>query len=339
MTVLIIIALAAPAAITLIISLLVVPGTTTGAPRLNTHFTSRALRLKLWEWNISWLGLALALATAFMITEGLKDLAGKPRPHALAVCDPDLSAASISRWRVGGFGQAFDSTGATPILVEAGICRNQNAADLRDAFASWPSGHSSFSCAGLVYLSLFLCAKASVGWPWARGLGESRNAKQHYTGEEARADSETFTESTSETPNTKLGVDAVSSRSEHTDMRLSSAAPPIWLLILCILLPVCTAAFVCVSRWFDFHHHGLDIFSGAVIGTFTAWFSFRWYHMPVRRGRGWAWGARGAKRAFWRGVGAEGWGEAQCKTRTDMEAGQFEMLPRRGEESNVDAAK
>ena len=71
-SVLIIVVLVAPGIITALISLLVVPGPTA------TKSTSKALiwRRKIWEWNAAWMGLALSLASAVCVTEGLKD-AGK----------------------------------------------------------------------------------------------------------------------------------------------------------------------------------------------------------------------------------------------------------------------
>lgn len=319
-TVLFIIALLAPAVITLVISFLFVPGPTA------SKTTPKALvwRRKIWEWNTAWMGLGLSLASAFMITEGLKDLAGKPRPYALNKCNPNLDA--IDQYRIGGLGQSFDTTGATPILVTSGICQETDPATLREIFASWPSGHSSFSFAGLLYLSLFLCAKFSVGIPYV-----TPNTKQ---AKENTYDYDNYLRHPTE------GLSSPASRSSTTEnysvsppLRNSSAASPIYLLILAVYLPVGTAIFVCVSRWFDFHHHGIDILSGALLGAFTAWFSFRYYHMPIRRGSGWAWGARSRDRAFWIGVGRdgyvgdEGWCTAQdAKTmKRDIELGSSQV--------------
>lgn len=98
--------------------------------------------------------------------------------------------------------------------------------------------------------------------------------------------------------------------------RNEAAAPPIYLLIIAFI-PIGVALFVSVSRWFDYRHHGLDILSGSLIGIFTAWFGFRWYHLPIRGGSGWSWGARSRDRAFWLGVGRanyvgdEGWESAR----------------------------
>ncbi|KAK5958885.1 hypothetical protein OHC33_000729 [Knufia fluminis] len=302
--VLAVVALLIPAAITMVISLIFIPGPTA------SKATPKSLiwRRKIWEWNTAWMGLGLALALTFMITEGLKDLAGKPRPYAIGVCNPDLSA--IDRYRVGGLGQNFDLSGATPILVSSDICQERDPGTLREIFASWPSGHSSFSWAGLLYLSLFLCAKFAVGIPYFLPNQKTihantyeydnslRHPQQHHTGHPASPHGS----STSSATRHEEGSNGFT-----PPPRNSTAAPPIYLLILAVVVPIGTAIFICVSRWFDFHHHGIDIFSGAVIGATTAYSSFRYYHMPIRQGSGWAWGARSRGRAFWVGVGRDGY--------------------------------
>jgi hypothetical protein len=136
---LILVSLIAPAGIIFVVCMLFVPGPTA------SRGTSKALiwRRKLWEWNIGWMGLALSLATAFMITQGMKLMFGKPRPDLLSRCRPDLSK--------------IDDFLVTPILknvvsspnwvmVTSGICTNPDRSrggELMDGFKSFPSGHSS----------------------------------------------------------------------------------------------------------------------------------------------------------------------------------------------------
>jgi hypothetical protein len=86
-------------------------------------------------------------------------------------------------------------------------------------------------------------------------------------------------------------------------VRRQAAAPPLYLLLLCIL-PTFTSVFIASSRWFDFRHHGFDILFGFLIGVLTAFFSFRYYHLPVGQGAGWAWGPRSRDKAFWAGIGS-----------------------------------
>lgn len=96
-------------------------------------------------------------------------------------------------------------------------------------------------------------------------------------------------------------------------IRNQAAAPPVYTLIL-ILVPLGAAFYISSTRYTDFRHHGFDIISGSLLGIVCAWFSFRWYHLPVTRGAGWAWGPRSYQRAWGIGVGrgayvgTEGWG-------------------------------
>ena len=128
---LVLVSLFAPAIIIVIICLLFVPGPTVAKD------TPRSLlwRRKLWEWNTGWMGLALALASAFLLTDGMKNLFGKPRPDLLSRCDPDVG--NIQNYAIGaGMPQEI-------LLVSWQICRQIDLSVLNDGFASFPSGHSS----------------------------------------------------------------------------------------------------------------------------------------------------------------------------------------------------
>ena len=245
---------------------------------------SLILRRKLWELNTAWMGLGLALGSAFLITEGLKDLGGKPRPYLLDLCKPDLSAESIKKHRVGGLGPDA-LTGAIPIVVTWRICQTQNTGALHNAFASWPSGHSSFAWSGMVYLTLFLCAKFGAHIPVLLPSICPRCIS-------------TFDEE----PHSPLSGPKDSQREGHyRDPRNQAAAPPIYLLLIS-MVPIGAASYIAVSRWFDYRHHGIDILTGSLIGAVCAYIAFRLYHLPIRRGAGWSWGARSRERAFWLGI-------------------------------------
>jgi len=290
-TVLLIVSVVAPGIITAIVSLVFIPGPTAAR---NTP-SGLVWRRKLWEWNTAWMGLGVALAGAFMVTEGLKDMAGKPRPDLLSRCNPDLS--KVNQYHVSGLGLVYPEA---PVLVTSGICQQPSASVLSDGFAAWPSGHSSFSWAGLLYLTLFLCAKFSIGLPW---LGFHNQAQYHSS-----------LPSTFEQRSRKEG-----SPEPSIPARNQAAAPPVYLLILAFI-PVGGAMYICLSRYVDYRHAGFDIISGALIGAFFAWFGFRCYHLPIRRGAGWSWGARSRDRAFFLPVGTpsyvgdEGWDSAKSTT-------------------------
>lgn len=259
--VVIIVALVAPALIIIALSLLAVPSPKTATVPFHSRWHTA-----LWNANSGCLGLAMALSITLFITSGLKDIVGKPRPDLLDRCNADLT--KISDFSVGGFGMSLDSE-AEP-LVSDGICQQSNSRLLDDGFAAFPSGHSSFSSAGMVYLSLWLCARLPVAIP---SLNSSTRAVPHH------------------------------------------AAPPIWQTIVA-LVPIGTAMFICASRYADFHHAGIDIFVGALIGTAVAWFSFRMYHLPLGYGNGTiAWEPRTPQDAFFPGTSNEGNGDVGVQDR------------------------
>ena len=59
------------------------------------------------------------------------------------------------------------------------------------------------------------------------------------------------------------------------------------------------------------------------MGIFLSWASFRMYHLPIRRGAGWSWGARSPSKAWGVGVSGAGYaedGNSEATTR-DLEEG------------------
>ncbi|KAF3764847.1 hypothetical protein M406DRAFT_43706 [Cryphonectria parasitica EP155] len=281
-----------------IISLLFVPGHTVPSS------TPKALiwRRKLWELHVGWLGLALSLAGTWFITNGMKNMCGKPRPDLLARCNPDVD--NFAQYVLGGVNV---DTGFQQ-LVSADICRGMANHDdaqsiLEDGFRSYPSGHSSSSAAGLVYLSLFIASKFAITIPF---LAPGDTSATSFTAFPSRSNLSSRQEdqqrlSAPHNPNAQHLFSAHNAR--LTAARRQAAAPPLYLLVLAVV-PFFTAVFIASSRWFNFRHHGFDILFGFFIGTVCAFFAFRWYHLPVSRGAGWAWGPRSADKAFWAGVGS-----------------------------------
>jgi membrane-associated phospholipid phosphatase len=136
-TTLILVGLFAPAVLIFLISWILVPATASRNDRSKPP-AAQYIRRKFWEWNAGWMGLALALASAWTATQGLKVLVGKPRPDLLARCNPDLSR--IAEFTIGGLG---DKVRGAATLVSWEICRDQSNSLRMDGFASFPSGHSS----------------------------------------------------------------------------------------------------------------------------------------------------------------------------------------------------
>lgn len=313
---------AIPIVIIAITAILFIPGATVpkGTPK------SLVWRRKLWELHTGLLGLALSLISAWFITNGMKNLFGKPRPDLLARCQPDL--ANLSRYIVGGIANS-SSNGQ---LVSAAICMNTDKDVLDDGFRSYPSGHASSSAAGLIYLSLFIASKFAITIPFlapssysddhsagsafpSRLLngkdeensfsvplkgGDTYELSDHPQGQPSqRTAPESLAFPADPTLQKRLAAHAQAVRA----IRRQAAAPPLYLLLLSVI-PFFAAVFIASSRWFDFRHHGFDILFGFTIGTITAFFAFRYYHLPIGRGAGWAWGPRSRSKAFWAGVGS-----------------------------------
>lgn len=136
-TVMILVSVVAPAVIILILTPIFVPGQLADS----NIPASVILRRKLWELNAAWMGLGVTLAGVYVCTEGLKDLCGKPRPHMLDQCKPDLS--NIAAYAVSGLGRQLKGA---PIVVTWEICQNKSSILKDTSFKSFPSGHSSCKC-------------------------------------------------------------------------------------------------------------------------------------------------------------------------------------------------
>jgi len=253
------------------------------------------------------LGLALSLTVAFLITQGVKNLFGRPRPDLLSRCQPDVS--NIAAHVVGNYATQLNNVlGQEWTLVRSTICTQTSQSTLDDGFRSFPSGHSSMSWSGLLYLTLFICSKFAIAIPFLPPSSYNQDASR--TAVENRQSLSLPThEVHDDSSTTSLTRDAA----PVVPIRNQAAAPPVYGLILAFL-PIFIATYICSTRYSDFRHMGFDILFGALIGIATSWFSFRWYHLPIQQGAGWAWGARSRDRAWAVGVGrlgyvgTEGWG-------------------------------
>ena len=179
----------------------------------------------------------------------------------------------------------------------------------------------------MVYLTLFLCSKFAIAipflpeWTTAKlaGVGRSIDTELQPLRNGRRQSTEDEDKRLDPTHN-------INATTEELAIRNRAAAPPIHLLVIA-LTPLAVAVWITSTRYAEFYHHGFDVLSGSLIGVLSAWFAFRWYHLPIRNGQGWAWGARSRDRAFgigvgtWGYVGNEGWKAAQ-KRDDDLEAGR-----------------
>lgn len=302
------VALAAPAIIMALICLLWVPGTAGGRTLSAPH----AIRRKMWELYAAITGIALSVAIAFFITQGVKIIFGKPRPHLLAVCNPDLS--NIKPHIVGNYAGSIDIRWT---LVNSSICQTANSKELKDSFQSFPSGHCSFSWSGLLYFSLFLAAKFSWSIPHlplqriASNRPETPLLGDRDTLPLLPMHQPAASSSVTKTPESAPQI-ANMEPMPSNPISNQGAAPPAYGIII-LLIPLAVATYIASTRYSEYWHDGFDCISGSLIGIGSAIFAFRWYHLPITRGQGWAWGPRSSGRAFGIGlgvgsyVGPEGW--------------------------------
>ena len=168
--------------------------------------------------------------------------------------------------------------------------------------------------AGLIYLSLFMASKFAITLPFYAPAGYSDAAFSAFPSRTRAAPAKVELESYEmqtrggAIPAVSPGASSLDKRVVHHNasvaaVRRQAAAPPLYLLLIACL-PFFGAVFIASSRWFDFRHHGFDILFGFLIGTISAFFAFRYYHLPISQGAGWAWGPRSPDKAFWAGVGS-----------------------------------
>ena len=196
------------------------------------------------------------------------------------------------------------------------------------------------SFAGLLYLTLFLCSKFSVVFPYlpTQRLAASDSASSYpANNNESRARPSDAVRRPILLPS-RNGNAEEATWTRHRD---EAAAPPTYLLFLAYV-PIGVAIYISGSRYFNYQHHGFDILFGDLIGILTAWFAFRWYHLSMTRGSGWSWGPRSRDRAFGIGVGAHGYVDEERRfgggntsgLAEDLEMAPLDSLQNQGYQKN-----
>ena len=99
------------------------------------------LSTSLRKTHIAVLGLLTSVLLTCFLTDILKDAIGRPRPDLLARCKPDPTTTPLHK------------------LVTIAVCTETEHHLLHDGWRSCPSGHSSFSFAGLGYLAMFFASQ------------------------------------------------------------------------------------------------------------------------------------------------------------------------------------
>ena len=168
----------------------------------------------------------------------------------------------------------------------------------RSSFHSYASdaNERTVAFAGLIYLSLWLCAKLGISIPFL-GPRNLPSALDYPT-----------------------PVPVAKEQRDSESLRTRDAAPPTYLLIF-PLIPVGAAIYISCTRYSDYWHHGFDVLVSGILGILTAWLGFRWYHMPIRKGGGWAWAPRSPKRAYWKSSGVLTYGDTSNQKVKDLETG------------------
>lgn len=95
------------------------------------------------KWHATYITMAIALVLTSTITDIIKNAVGRPRPDLIARCKPERGTP-------------------TDTLVTIAVCTETSHHVLHDGWRSFPSGHSSFSFAGLGVMSLFMCGQLKV---------------------------------------------------------------------------------------------------------------------------------------------------------------------------------
>lgn len=96
---------------------------------------SAMLRPGVQKTQVTVLGLLVALMLTSFLTDLVKNAVGRPRPDLLSRCKPARGTSAN-------------------VLVSWTVCTESNQLILQEGWRSFPSGHSSFSFAGLGYFSL-----------------------------------------------------------------------------------------------------------------------------------------------------------------------------------------
>ena len=103
----------------------------------------------------TYLPFIIGIVLTSLITDIIKNAVGRPRPDLLDRCIPAKDAP-------------------TDVPVDISVCTaSRDTHRLQDGWRSFPSGHSSFSFAGLGFTALFLAAQLGIFRPGTRDLGRA----------------------------------------------------------------------------------------------------------------------------------------------------------------------
>ncbi|PSR78354.1 phosphatidic acid phosphatase type 2/haloperoxidase [Coniella lustricola] len=194
--------------------------------------------------HVTLLGLLIALILTSFITDIVKNTVGRPRPDLIARCKP-APGTTINT------------------LVGIDVCTETRAHVLHDGWRSFPSGHSSFSFAGLGYLSLFLAGQVRLFV-----VGRYHVEERERGGGILRSGG-----------NARGGHDGSGNNNNDNDDEQEHAVyarGDLARALLC-LAPLLGAAMIAISRCQDYRHDVYDVCTGALLGYVVAYWSYRRY--------------------------------------------------------------
>ena len=172
------------------------------------------------------MGLGYALSASTLFQSLVKWFIGGLRPHFLTLCKPKIPSS-------------FNGIGPGKMWYTDQVCTG-DAAALRDAQMSFPSGHSSAAFAGFGFLALYFNAKFGIlGKKPRKEEGSVKDGEKN------------------------------NSAGEGKENRI-----PFWKLVLG-MAPVVVAVIMAASKVRDAWHHPHDVMGGAVIGTLFALVAWR----------------------------------------------------------------
>ncbi|KAI9499371.1 phosphatidic acid phosphatase type 2/haloperoxidase [Zychaea mexicana] len=116
------------------------------APIVIIAIMSLGFKRSIIDFHSGILGLGLSLSMCLMLTTTIKITVGRPRPDFLDRCQPAEGSVDPP------FGLSNYTVCTSPLDTH----------EMLDGFKSFPSGHSSFSFAGLLYLGLFIAGKMQM---------------------------------------------------------------------------------------------------------------------------------------------------------------------------------
>ncbi|GAA5841685.1 hypothetical protein JCM3766R1_005151 [Sporobolomyces carnicolor] len=113
-------------------------------PAILIIITSLGWRRSFWDCHNGILGLLLSVSITTVATQVIKVCVGRPRPDLIDRCQPIEGAANLPVYG---------------LATMSRVCTVTTGHIIDDGFKSFPSGHSSFAFAGLLYLSLYAAGK------------------------------------------------------------------------------------------------------------------------------------------------------------------------------------